>query len=1747
MLKSMKIGTRLYLGFGLMITFLVAIALLGIQSMNSLNSEVRTLSDDCFPKTIWANNIVDQLNLNARAVRNALLAKDAKTKQEEMDKAIAVTPIITVNLDSLKRTVVSVKGKEILKQLLDVREVYVKDRSQLFELINSNRNDEAIVLLFGDMRKSQGNYIDAINKLIAHENEAVNKAGDTATNTASSSTMLLIIIGAIGLIIAIFLAILITKGIVKPISQAVDAANKLSDGDFNADLNSNKQDETGILLKAMNKMKDTIQNLVSDANDLSIAAINGKLDTRANASKYKGSYKDLVDGINDTLDAVIGPLNVAAEYVDRISKGDIPPLITDEYKGDFNEIKNNLNVCMNAVSLLVSDAKMLAEAAVAGKLDTRANASKHQGEFKAIVNGVNLTLDAVIGPLNVAAEYVDRISKGDIPPLITDNYNGDFNEIKNNLNVCIKAVDALVEDAKMLSNAAVAGKLDTRADATKHQGDFKAIVEGVNGTLDAVIGPLNVAAEYVDRIAKGDTPPLITDEYKGDFNEIKNNLNTCIGAVVYLIDQTGVIITAAKDGKLDTRVDVTKAQGFYKKILVGMNDTLDSVIGPLNVAAEYVDRIAKGDIPPKITDSYNGDFNEIKNNLNQCIDNVSLIVKGIGRVSNSVKDGNLQDRGKSELFTGDWKLLVEEINEMVDNFVKPINVTSEFISDIANGNELKKITENYNGDFNIIKNNINICIDVLYSILGDTGMLAKAAVDGKLDTRADLTKYKNAWYILVKGVNDTLDAVIGPLNVAAEYVDRIAKGDIPPKITDNYNGDFNEIKNNLNTAIDAVNALVSDAKMLAKAAIDGKLDTRADATKHQGDFKAIVEGVNGTLDAVIGPLNVAAEYVDRISKGDIPPLITDNYNGDFNEIKNNLNVCINAVDALVADAKILSKAAIDGKLDTRADATKHQGDFKAIVEGVNGTLDAVIGPLNVAAEYVDRIAKGDIPPKITDSYNGDFNEIKNNLNTAIDAVNALVSDAKMLAKAAIDGKLDTRADATKHQGDFKAIVEGVNGTLDAVIGPLNVAAEYVDRIAKGDIPPKITDNYNGDFNEIKNNLNTAIDAVNALVSDAKMLAKAAIDGKLDTRADATKHQGDFKAIVEGVNGTLDAVIGPLNVAAEYVDRISKGDIPPLITDNYNGDFNEIKNNLNVCINAVDALVADAKILSKAAIDGKLDTRADATKHQGDFKAIVEGVNGTLDAVIGPLNVAAEYVDRIAKGDIPPKITDHYNGDFNEIKNNLNTAIDAVNALVNDAKMLAGAAIAGKLDTRADATKHQGDFKAIVDGVNGTLDSVIGPLNVAAEYVDRIAKGDIPPRITDNYNGDFNEIKNNLNTAIDAVNLLVKDASLLVKAAEDGRLSTRADASKHQGDFKAIVDGVNKTLDNVIEPVNDASKVLGILAGGDFTARIEKLYLGDHDNLKRDINHLAESLGGVIRQVSETTLSVSSASVQIASTADTMAASSHEQSSQADEVAAAVQEMSRTVTENAMNAQKTAQMAESNGKVATGGGEVVKDTVTKMRQIADAVGKSAETIERLGVSSAQIGEIISVIDDIADQTNLLALNAAIEAARAGEQGRGFAVVAEEVRKLAERTTQATKQIATMIKGIQSETQEAVKVMNQGSEEVKQGIKLADKAGASLEEIVNSSHELQEMISKIAYASEQQSTTSEEISKNVASISHVTNESSRRIEDVARSAEEMAKLTEQLNELMEQFKVDDSRTLTPGKSSHRLHDSKTRLLA
>jgi methyl-accepting chemotaxis protein len=247
-------------------------------------------------------------------------------------------------------------------------------------------------------------------------------------------------------------------------------------------------------------------------------------------------------------------------------------------------------------------------------------------------------------------------------------------------------------------------------------------------------------------------------------------------------------------------------------------------------------------------------------------------------------------------------------------------------------------------------------------------------------------------------------------------------------------------------------------------------------------------------------------------------------------------------------------------------------------------------------------------------------------------------------------------------------------------------------------------------------------------------------------------------------------------------------------------------------------------------------------------------------------------------------------------------------MIDDASLLSKAAVAGRLATRADASRHQGDYARIVQGVNDTLDAVIGPLNVAAAYVDQIARGAIPAKITDTYNGDFNTIKNNLNTAIDAVNGLVADAVMLARAAVEGRLETRADAGKHQGDYRRIVEGVNATLDAVIAPINEVKRVMVALSGGDLTQKITDDYAGDFQVLQNAVNDSMDKLAEIIEQVRGAADALTNAAGQVSATAQSLSQSSSEQAASVEETSASIEQMSASINQNSENAKITDAMA-----------------------------------------------------------------------------------------------------------------------------------------------------------------------------------------------------------------------------------------------
>jgi twitching motility protein PilJ len=393
--------------------------------------------------------------------------------------------------------------------------------------------------------------------------------------------------------------------------------------------------------------------------------------------------------------------------------------------------------------------------------------------------------------------------------------------------------------------------------------------------------------------------------------------------------------------------------------------------------------------------------------------------------------------------------------------------------------------------------------------------------------------------------------------------------------------------------------------------------------------------------------------------------------------------------------------------------------------------------------------------------------------------------------------------------------------------------------------------------------------------------------------------------------------------------------------------------------------------------------------------------------------------------------------------------------------------------------------------------VLNPLGELAKFSDRLVSGDSRARAEIQTNDEFALIAENLNRS----------------AAKVAHAVTNQQAQ-----------------DSLQRSITDLLNTISQVARGDLSIR-GKVTNDALGNVVDSVNFMLDNFTKVLERVRKAAIDVSTSANQILGAADEMSAGATQQDQEITNTSSAVEELTVSMKQVSNNAEASAEAARRALDAAEQGNRAVRDTLEGMQRIRASVQASAKKIKSLGDRSLEISEIINVINDITEQTNLLALNAAIEAARAGEAGRGFAVVADEVRKLAEHSRSATKDIAALIKAIQAETNEAVVVMEEGTREVEVGAGLADQAGKALEAISSVVRQSAELVQEISLASKQQVRGTEGVANAMQIISGITRQTTQGARQTAATVGDMVKLSEQLNEALGQFRSRPARNGEP----------------
>ena len=661
-----------------------------------------------------------------------------------------------------------------------------------------------------------------------------------------------------------------------------------------------------------------------------------------------------------------------------------------------------------------------------------------------------------------------------------------------------------------------------------------------------------------------------------------------------------------------------------------------------------------------------------------------------------------------------------------------------------------------------------------------------------------------------------------------------------------------------------------------------------------------------------------------------------------------------------AEVHKLAAAAAAGDLGARVRTEELTGERRELLDGFNQTLDAIAGPVRAAAQHLQRLSAGELPAPLDAAYRGEFEAIKTSINACIRNVGSVVADVQMLTEAASAGQFEVRGDAQGHAGDYGKIINGINKTLDVAVDKLNWYRAIIDAVP---FPVHVIDmdmNWvflNKAFEKLMveaGNVKDRADAVGRPCSTANanicktdacgimQLKRGKSESYFDWCGMTCKQDTSNLVSVKGqIVGYVEVVqdLTPVMRVKDYtskeVDRLASNlvqlargnlefELKTQVADNYTGEvkqqFGKINESLAQLKSTIEAMVSDADMLGRAAIDGHLATRADASRHSGAYRTIIDSVNKTLDAVINPLNVAAGYVSRISKGEIPPLLTEEQNGDFNALKNNLNALIEAMSEVTSAAGEIAqGDLTVHIVERSADDTLMQA-LSAMVTGVSG----IVNDIRTIAGEVASASQG---------ISGASNQVSNGATaqaSAAEEASASMEQMVSSIKQNADNALQTEKIATKSAQDAaesgKSVREAVNamKEIASRISIIEEIARQTNLLA---LNAAIEAARAGEHGKgfavVAAEVRKLAErsqKAAGEINQLSVKTVTIAEKAGEMldrlvpdiqrtAELVEEITAASREQDTGAEQINQALQQLEKVIQQNASTAEEMSSTTE----------------------------------------------------------------------------------------------------------------------------------------------------------------------------------------------------------------------------------------------
>jgi HAMP domain-containing protein/signal transduction histidine kinase len=952
--------------------------------------------------------------------------------------------------------------------------------------------------------------------------------------------------------------------------------------------------------------------------------------------------------------------------------------------------------------------------------------------------------------------------RGDFSARLPDHWTGVAGKIADTFNDVIRMNQHMTwELERIVRVVGKEGRIMQRASLSDVSESWGDAIGCINVLIEDLLRPTSEMARVIGAVAKGNLSETMATEIegqplKGEFLRTAKTVNGMVEQLgAFASEVTRVAREVGTEGKLGGQAKVKGVAGTWKDLTDNVNLMASNLTSQVRNIAAVTTAVANGYLAKKITVDVRGEFLELKDTINEMVDQLRSFASEVTRVAREVgTEGILGGQAKVEGVSGTWKDLTDSVNSMASNLTSQVRNIAAVTTAVANGDLSKKITVKVKGEILKLKNTINTMVDQLSSFADEVTRVAReVGTEGKLGGQADVKGVAGTWKDLTDKVNLMASNLTVQLRDMSKVATAIASGDLTQKITVDVRGEILQIKDVINTMVDQLSSFASEVTRVAwEVGTEGKLGGQAAVEGVAGTWKDLTDSVNSMASNLTGQVRNIAAVTTAVAKGDLSKKITVDVRGEILELKDTINTMVDQLRSFAAEVtRVAREVGTDGKLGGQAQVPGVGGTWKDLTDSVNFMASNLTAQVRNIAAVTTAVATGDLTKKITVDVKGEILELKNTINTMVDQLSSFAAEVTRVAReVGTDGKLGGQADVRGVAGTWKDLTDSVNSMASNLTAQVRNIAAVTTAVAMGDLSKKITVDVKGEILELKDTINTMVGQLRSFGSEVTRVAReVGSEGKLGGQADVRGLAGVWKDLGDNVNFMASNLTTQVRNIAAVTTAVATGDLTKKITVDVKGEILELKNTVNTMVDQLSSFADEVtRVAREVGMEGKLGGQAVVKGVSGTWKDLTDNVNFMASNLTDQVRGIAKVVTAVANGELKRKLYLEVKGEIAELAETINNMIDTLAMFADQVTTVAReVGVEGKLGGQANVPGAAGTWRDLTDNVNRLAANLTTQLRAIADVATAVTEGDLTRSIQVEAQGEVAFVKDNINEMI----------------------------------------------------------------------------------------------------------------------------------------------------------------------------------------------------------------------------------------------------------------------------------------------------------------------------------------------------------------------------------------------------------------